>query len=105
MPSKYPIAAMNQLTPEKRAQVINCLVEGNSIRSTERMCDVHLPPEFTQILLHAAEPHGGVPGNDANAAEFREDVDQFFRKPVAEVGVIWIGAEIRERQHDNTMNA
>lgn len=28
---------MNQLTPAKRAQVINCLVEGNSIRSTCRL--------------------------------------------------------------------
>lgn len=28
---------MNQLTPAKRAQVLNCLVEGNSIRSTVRL--------------------------------------------------------------------
>ena len=32
---------MNRLSLAARAQVINCLVEGNSIRSTERMCDVH----------------------------------------------------------------
>jgi len=31
---------MNQLTPERRAQVINCLVEGNSIRSTCRLTGV-----------------------------------------------------------------
>lgn len=31
---------MNQLTTEKRAQVISCLVEGNSIRSTVRMTGV-----------------------------------------------------------------
>ena len=31
---------MNQLTPAKRAQVINCLVEGNSIRSTCRLTGV-----------------------------------------------------------------
>src|SRR5215217_3814041 len=30
-------ACMNQLTPERRAQVLNCLVEGNSIRSTVRL--------------------------------------------------------------------
>lgn len=32
---------MNRLSLSRRTQVINCLVEGNSIRSTERMTDVH----------------------------------------------------------------
>ncbi len=32
---------MNRLSLARRAQVINCLVEGNSIRSTERMTDTH----------------------------------------------------------------
>lgn len=32
---------VNRLSLATRTQVINCLVEGNSIRSTERMCDVH----------------------------------------------------------------
>lgn len=32
---------MNRLLLARRAQVINCLVEGNSIRSTERMTDTH----------------------------------------------------------------
>jgi hypothetical protein len=31
---------MNQLTTEKRAQVLRCLVEGNSIRATSRLTDV-----------------------------------------------------------------
>jgi len=31
---------MNRLTPDKRAQVIAALVEGNSIRSTVRMTGV-----------------------------------------------------------------
>lgn len=31
---------MNRLSIEKRARIINALVEGNSIRSTARMCDV-----------------------------------------------------------------
>lgn len=31
---------MNQLTPERRALVINCLVEGNSIRATVRLTGV-----------------------------------------------------------------
>ena len=32
---------MNRLSLVRRAQIINCLVEGNSIRSTERMTDTH----------------------------------------------------------------
>ncbi len=32
---------MNRLSLARRTQVINCLVEGNSIRSTERMTDTH----------------------------------------------------------------
>lgn len=32
---------MNKLNKDKRAQIISCLIEGNSIRSTERMTDVH----------------------------------------------------------------
>lgn len=31
---------MNKLSTEKRAQIIGCLVEGNSLRATARMCDV-----------------------------------------------------------------
>jgi IS1 family transposase len=32
---------MNRLSFERRVQIVNCLVEGNSIRSTERMTDTH----------------------------------------------------------------
>ena len=32
---------MNRTPLDRRTQIINCLVEGNSIRSTERMLDVH----------------------------------------------------------------
>lgn len=31
---------MNKLSKEKRAQIIGCLVEGNSLRATARLCDV-----------------------------------------------------------------
>jgi len=34
------MVSMNRLSPEKRAQVIRCLVEGNSIRATVRMTGV-----------------------------------------------------------------
>lgn len=32
---------MNRLSLDGRAQAIGCLVEGNSIRSTERMTGIH----------------------------------------------------------------
>ena len=32
---------MNRTPLSRRTQIINCLVEGNSIRSTERMTDTH----------------------------------------------------------------
>src|SRR5262249_20894684 len=32
---------MNRRSLARRTQVVNCLVEGNSIRSTERMTDTH----------------------------------------------------------------
>ena len=32
---------MNRLSLTRRTQIIGCLVEGNSIRSTERMTDTH----------------------------------------------------------------
>lgn len=31
---------MNKLSTEKRTQMLACLVEGNSLRATARMCDV-----------------------------------------------------------------
>lgn len=36
----YNPLIMNKLSPIKRAQIISCLVEGNSLRSTARMCEV-----------------------------------------------------------------
>jgi IS1 family transposase len=32
---------VNRLSVARRTQIINCLVEGNSIRSTERLCETH----------------------------------------------------------------
>lgn len=34
------ISTVNRITNLKRAQIIAALVEGNSLRSTSRMCDV-----------------------------------------------------------------
>src|SRR5438132_4643546 len=38
---KHGGQAMNRTPLARRTQIINCLVEGNSIRSTERMTETH----------------------------------------------------------------
>src|SRR5687768_14251414 len=41
---------MNRLSIEKRAQILSCLVEGNSMLATTRMCGVSLPA-VTKLLI------------------------------------------------------
>jgi tetratricopeptide (TPR) repeat protein len=41
---------MNRLSLEKRAQIIGCLVEGNSMRATSRLCDVSINT-VTKLLV------------------------------------------------------
>jgi hypothetical protein len=52
---------MNRLSLTRRTQVINCLVEANSIRSTERMTDTHRDT-VTRLLVEVgsgcAKAHG-----------------------------------------------
>jgi IS1 family transposase len=50
-PRKH-IVLMNQLSTEKRAQVLRCLVEGNSIRSTARLSDVTIN-SVVKLLIDA----------------------------------------------------
>jgi IS1 family transposase len=45
---------MNRVSVERRTQIINCLVEGNSIRSTERMTDTHRDT-ITRLLVEVGE--------------------------------------------------
>jgi IS1 family transposase len=42
---------MNKLSTEKRVQILSCLVEGNSLRATARMCDV----AFNTVLKFVPE--------------------------------------------------
>lgn len=42
--------SMNRLNKDKRAQIIRALVEGNSLRSTSRMCDVSVNT-VTKLLV------------------------------------------------------
>ena len=39
---EYYICSMNKLPIEKRVQIINMLVEGSSMRSTSRVCEVSI---------------------------------------------------------------
>ena len=43
---------MNQLTKEKRVQVLACLIEGNSVRSTVRLTGV-AKTTVTKLLIDA----------------------------------------------------
>ncbi len=45
---------MNKLPIEKRAQILSCLVEGNSLRSTSRMADVSINT-VTKLLIDAGQ--------------------------------------------------
>ena len=45
---------MNRLNLARRTQIINCLVEGNSIRSTERMTDTHRDTVM-RLMVEAGE--------------------------------------------------
>jgi IS1 family transposase len=45
---------MNRLNLARRTQIINCLVEGSSIRSTERMTDTHRDT-ITGLLVEVGE--------------------------------------------------
>lgn len=44
------IVIMNRLPKEKRVQIVSALVEGNSLRSTSRMCDVSINT-VTKLLV------------------------------------------------------
>jgi hypothetical protein len=45
---------MNRLSLSRRAAIINCLVEGNSIRSTERLTNTHRDTVM-RLMVEAGE--------------------------------------------------
>src|SRR5262245_15610734 len=47
---KYYLYSMNKLPLEKRVQIVNLLVEGNSLRSTSRIADVSINT-VTKLLV------------------------------------------------------
>lgn len=69
---------MNRLSTEKRAQIIGCLVEGNSIRSTVRMTGA-AKNTITKLLADLGEA----------CAEYQDGVFQQLPCKVVEADEIW----------------
>src|SRR5262249_55111852 len=57
--------------------------------------------DATDVLVFVFERKGGRPCDDREATHFREHVDDLFGEAVAEVLVLLVRAQIRERQHGN----
>src|SRR5829696_4875889 len=69
---------MNRLTTEKRAQIIGCLVEGNSIRATVRMTGA-AKNTITKLLVDLGEA----------CTEYQDGALQQLPCKVVEVDEIW----------------
>ena len=69
---------MNRLSTEKRAQIIGCLVEGNSIRATVRMTGA-AKNTITKLLADLGEA----------CAEYQDGVFQHLPCTVVEADEIW----------------
>ena len=72
------MVSMNRLSTEKRAQIIGCLVEGNSIRATVRMTGA-AKNTITKLLADLGEA----------CAEYQDGVFQDLPCTVIEVDEIW----------------
>jgi IS1 family transposase len=72
------MVSMNKLTTEKRAQIIGCLVEGNSIRATVRMTGA-AKNTITKLLVDLGEA----------CAEFQDGVLVDLPCEVVEADEIW----------------
>lgn len=72
------MVSMNRLSTEKRAQIIGCLVEGNSIRATVRMTGA-AKNTITKLLVDLGEA----------CADYQDGVFQDLPCKVAEADEIW----------------
>jgi IS1 family transposase len=77
---------LNRLTTEKRARIIGCLVEGNSIRGTVRMTGA-AKNTITKLLADLGEA----------CAEFQDGVFQDLPCTVLEVDEIWAFCYSKQR--------
>jgi len=69
---------MNQLSIERRTQAINCLVEGNSIRSTERMTGIHRDTIMRLMVGVGSACHEFMQENMKNLDCRRIQVDEIW---------------------------
>ena len=82
---------MNRLSLTQRTQIINCLVEGNSIRSTERMTNTHRDTVM-RLLVQV--------GNGCQSL-----MDNYMRNPSCEriqVDGIWSFVQKKQAQIERT---
>jgi IS1 family transposase len=77
---------MNRLSTEKRAQIIGCLVEGNSIRATVRMTGA-AKNTITKLLVDLGEA----------CAEFQDGAFQNLPCKVVEADEIWAFCYAKQR--------
>ena len=82
---------MNKLKKEKQAQIINCLIEGNSIRSTERMTDTHRDTTM-RLLVSTGE----------NCATILNEKMRNLTCRYIQVDEIW--AYVQKKQRNVTLN-
>ena len=83
---------MNKLNKEKRIQIVNALVEGNSIRATARMCDV----AFNTVLKL-------VPEIGKACAEYQDTVFRNLPCKRIQCDEIWSFCYAKEKNVPNEM--
>ncbi len=67
----------------------------------EHVLDVELPRDGPRVFIRALEHSRGVSRDHAQRTAAREAGDDLLGEPVAQVGVLRIGAHVVERQHDD----
>lgn len=77
---------MNKLSTEKRAQIIGCLVEGNSLRATARMCNV----AFNTVLKF-------IPEIGEACAEYQDKVFRNLKCKRIQCDEIWSFCYAKEK--------
>jgi IS1 family transposase len=77
---------MNKLSTEKRVQILKCLVEGNSLRATARMCDV----AFNTVLKF-------IPEIGEACAEYQDKVFRNLKCKRIQCDEIWTYCYAKEK--------
>jgi len=80
------VIKMNKLSTEKRVQILKCLVEGNSLRATARMCDV----AFNTVLKF-------IPEIGEACAEYQDKVFHNLKCKRIQCDEIWTFCYAKEK--------